>query len=151
MSLLSTSTCYRALILISSLTLSTLSLATEYPTIEVITRDAYPIKGMQTLQRRGFSVKVYNLDDSQRLISKIGINLPNHLNAAKSALQQRFNKIGLSAVSQQFMTAFQATSVSTQYGLTRYPAVVFDHGQSVIYGVTDLHQAVNLYQQWQEK
>ena len=36
-----------------------------------------------------------------------------------------------------------------QYGLDRYPAIVFD-SQAVVFGITDLEQALRLYRQWQE-
>jgi integrating conjugative element protein (TIGR03757 family) len=34
-----------------------------------------------------------------------------------------------------------------QYGINRYPAIVFD-GQAVVYGVTDLNAARAHYQTW---
>lgn len=119
--------------------------AAEPPFIEVITSDAYPVSGIPSVQRMGFSVDVYNLDDGNRLVTQIGANLPNNQEAAKNTLQQRFKKMGDVAVKQQFMQAYQAVTLSTQYGLSRYPAVVFNHGESVIYGVTDLNQVVKLY------
>jgi integrating conjugative element protein (TIGR03757 family) len=38
---------------------------------------------------------------------------------------------------------------AVQYGVDRYPAMVFDGG-AVIYGVTDIHQALLRYRQWRE-
>jgi integrating conjugative element protein (TIGR03757 family) len=35
-----------------------------------------------------------------------------------------------------------------QYGIDRFPAMVFD-GQCVVYGVTDLGQALRQYHRWQ--
>ncbi|MEA2093693.1 MAG: DUF1525 domain-containing protein [Pseudomonadota bacterium] len=35
-----------------------------------------------------------------------------------------------------------------QYGIDRYPAIVFD-GQLVVYGVTELGQALHQYYHWQ--
>lgn len=123
--------------------------AAEQPFIEVITSDAYPVSGIPSIQRMGFSVNVYNLDDGNRLVTQIGANLPNNQNAAKKVLQQRFKKMGEQQVKAQFMQAYHGVILSMQYGLTRYPAVVFEQGRSVIYGVTNLNQAVNLYRLWQ--
>ncbi len=125
--------------------------AVELPFIEVITSDLYPVTGIKALQQQGLSVKVYNLDDSKRLVEEIGKHLPNNQNAAKNVLQQRFKKMGDKQVKAQFIRAYQAVTLSTQYALTGYPAVVFNHGQSVIYGVTDLNQAVYLYRLWQKQ
>ena len=35
-----------------------------------------------------------------------------------------------------------------QYGIDRYPAIVFD-GKAVVYGITDVRAATQRYQQWQ--
>jgi len=125
--------------------------ATEQPFIEVISSDLFPITGIKNLQRQGYLVNVYNLDDGKRLIAQIGANLPNNQNAAKNVLQQRFKEMGEEQVKMQFIQAYQAVTLSTQYGLSRYPAVVFNHGESVVYGETNLVQALRLYQQWKAK
>jgi len=119
--------------------------------IEVISSDSFPVTGIKALQQQGFSVNVYNLDDGKRLVAQIGTNLPNNQNAAKNVLQQRFKKMGGKQVKAQFIQAYQAVTLSTQYGLSRYPAVVFNHGESVVYGETNLIQALRLYQQWKAK
>ena len=127
------------------------SQAEEQPFIEVISSDLFPVSDIQVLQRQGYSINVYNLDNGKRLVAQIGANLPHNQEAAKNALQQRFKKMGEEQVKAQFIQAYQAVTISTQYGLTRYPAVVFNHGESVIYGETNLVQALRLYQQWKAK
>jgi len=119
--------------------------------IEVISSDSFPVTGIKALQQQGLSVKVYNLDDGKRLVAQIGANLPNNQNAAKNVLQQQFKKMGDKQVKAEFIQAYQAVTLSTQYGLTRYPAVIFNHGESVVYGETNLVQALRLYQQWKAK
>jgi len=125
--------------------------ATEQPFIEVISSDLFPITGIQDLQGQGYLVNVYNLDDGKRLVTQIGSNLPHNQEAAKKVLQQWFKKIGNRQVKVQFKKAYQAVTISTQYGLTRYPAVVFNHGESVVYGETNIVQALRHYQQWKVK
>lgn len=127
------------------------SKAAEKLFIEVVTSDLFPVTNLHVLQGQGFSVKVYNLDDGKRLVAQIGANLPNNQNAAKSALQQRFKKMGKEQVKAKFIQAYQVVTLSTKYGLSRYPAVVFNHGESVIYGETNLIQALRHYQQWKAK
>jgi integrating conjugative element protein (TIGR03757 family) len=39
---------------------------------------------------------------------------------------------------------------AAQYGVDRYPAIVFD-GRAVVYGVTDLVDAVERYETWQRE
>ncbi len=133
-------------LLVSSSTL----MAVEQPVVEVITSDAYPITGLKSLKKRGVQVQVYNLDDGKRLVAGFAKKLPPNQKAAKQALEQNFKQIGEQNVKRQFMQAYQGVSLSTQYGLSRYPAVVFNRGQSVVYGVTDVNQAFNYYQQWKK-
>ena len=110
-----------------------------------------PVSGIKSIQRQGFLVNVHNLDDGKRLVAEIGKHLPKNQDAAKKVIEKRFKKMGDAAVKQQFMQAYHGVILSTQYGLTRYPAVVFEQGQSVIYGVTNLNQAVKLYRLWQRQ
>ena len=37
-----------------------------------------------------------------------------------------------------------------QYGINRYPAIVFE-GQAVVYGVTDIETGLRLYDHWMEQ
>ena len=56
--------------------------------------------------------------------------------------------MGDQTVKGRFIQAYQGVIVGTQYRVTRYPAVIFGHGQAVVYGVTDLPRALTLYRQW---
>ena len=37
---------------------------------------------------------------------------------------------------------------AAEYGIDRYPAIVFD-GQAVVYGITDIGEALSHYRMWQ--
>ena len=139
------------LVSLSLLCLSFTLKANEAPYIEVITSDEFPVTGIEDLKKQGIEAKVLNFDDSKRMITKLESGLPNNEAAAKKAMQQRLKKMGDEALKNVFSQAFQAVIVGTQHGITRYPAVVFDRGQSVIYGVTEMTHALALYHQWQEK
>ncbi len=116
--------------------------------IEVITSDAYPISELNQIQKQGISVRIYNLEDGKRMVSQLEANLPKGEQAAKKAMALRIKKLGDHALKKKFSDAFQAIIIGTQYGLTRHPAVVFNHGQAVVYGVTDLTHALTLYRHW---
>lgn len=116
--------------------------------VEAVTDDAHPVTGIEALSGQGQAVAVYNLDDGERLTAELARGLPPDQEAAKAALQRRFAEQGRAAVQQRFERAFQGRIAAFEYGLTRYPAVVFNHGQAVVYGVTDLPQALTLYRQW---
>lgn len=121
------------------------------PLIEVIISDADTVLGQANLLQQGFDVKVYNLDAPKQLFATFSQNLPANQVAAKRALEQRIQQYGRQALQQPLVAAYQGLSLSIQYQISRYPAVVFDQGRAVIYGVTDLEQALGLYRQWQSR
>ena len=49
----------------------------------------------------------------------------------------------------QAQHAAMGLAKAMQYGIDRYPAIVLD-GEVAIYGVTDIREALQRYQQWQE-
>lgn len=122
--------------------------AQDKPVIEVIVRDADRVIGLATLRQQGYDVKLYNLDAPKQLFADLSQNLPANPEAAKRTLEQRMQQHGRQALQQQLIAAYQGLSVAIQYQVDRYPAVLFDQGRAVIYGVTDLQQALDLYRQW---
>lgn len=119
--------------------------------VEAIHSDAFPLTGVEGLAGQGVEVKIYNLDDGRRLTTNLTIGLPPNQKQAKASLEQRFKQQGMQAVKNQFMQAFQARIAGLQYGISRYPAIVFNHGQAVVYGVTDLSRALEIYHEWRRK
>jgi integrating conjugative element protein (TIGR03757 family) len=120
-----------------------------HPLIEVIHSDADKISGRAKLIQQGYVVKLYNLDAPKQLFASLSQNLPSNQAAAKSTLEQRMQQHGRQALQQQLILAYQGLSLAIQYQVDRYPAVLFGQGRAVIYGVTDLEQALSLYRQWQ--
>ena len=116
--------------------------------VEVIHSDAFPLTGVDAVAGQGIEVKTYNLDDAERLTAHLATGLPPNQEQAKAALERRFNEQGMEAVQAQFTQAFQGQIAGVQYGISRYPAVVFDRGEAVVYGVTDLNRAVAIYREW---
>lgn len=128
--------------------LSTPLQAGQATVVEVIHSDAFPLTGVDALAGQGIEVKTYNLDDAERLMADLAIGLPPDREQAKAALERRFNEQGMEAVQAQFTQAFQGQIAGVQYGISRYPAFVFDRGKAVVYGVTDLNRAVAIYREW---
>ena len=119
------------------------------PVIEAIVSDADRLTGLANLRQQGYDVKLYNLDAPKHLIASLSQNLPVNPEAAKRTLEQRMQQYGRQALQQQLMAEYQGLSVAIQYQIDRYPAVLFDRGKAVVYGVTDLQQALGWYRQWQ--
>lgn len=116
--------------------------------VEVIHNDAFPLTGVDAVTGQGIEIKTYNLDDGKRLTANLATGLPPNQEQAKAALERRFKEQGMEAVQEQFTQAFHGQIAGVQYGISRYPAVVFDRGEAVVYGVTDLNRAVAIYREW---
>jgi integrating conjugative element protein (TIGR03757 family) len=125
------------------------SVIPDKPSIEVIIGDDDNVTGLANLLQQGYDVKLYDLDVPKKLFAALSRNLPADQAAAKRTLERRMQQYGRQTLQQQLMDAYQGLSVAIQYRIDRYPAVLFDRGRAVIYGVTDLQQALSLYRQWQ--
>ena len=93
-------------------------------------------------------LQVYALDGIQRFEAELSDQLPADPKQAKSIALQRIEQLdeGTTAAVQQSAIGL---AKAMQYGIKRYPAVVFNQ-TALVYGVTDLARAINLYQQWME-
>lgn len=90
---------------------------------------------------------VYVIDRINRLQQELSIDLPVDPESAKALALQRFQRMD-TQLSRELENAAKGLVQATQYGIDRYPAIVFD-GQAVLYGLTDIHAATQLYQRWQ--
>ena len=93
-------------------------------------------------------LQIYQLDGIQRFEAKLSSNLPTDPNRSKQIAVQRIQQLD-----EQTMAAVQNAAVglakAMQYGIDRYPAIVFD-GKAVVYGLTDLNSALDHYRTWRE-
>lgn len=119
--------------------------------IEVIYDHQNHITGSQWVKNQGISLSLYNLNSPDNLLAQFDQGLPSKLDQAKQVILARFQNIGHEKLKQQFMTAYQGVIKATEYGLDRYPAIIFDQGKAVVYGITDLKAALRRYQHWQKK
>lgn len=93
-------------------------------------------------------VQIYELDGIQRFEAKLSKDLTvDHARSKQVVLQriQQLTKVD-SAIIQH---ATIGLAKAMQYGIDRYPAIIFD-GKAVVYGVTDIGDAFRRYQQWRE-
>lgn len=47
--------------------------------------------------------------------------------------------------------SFHGGLLAQQYGITKLPAIVFNHGQAMVLGTTDVTFALHQYQQWLQR
>lgn len=134
------------LILFSMWVSSGLLQADETLRIEAFTVVDDPISGKDDHQLQGATVTVYAVDGIARFESALSRGLPPGAEAAKVEALRRLS--GLDEARQaSAKEAAMGLAKAMQYGVDRYPAIVFD-GSAVVYGVTDLADAHRRYVAW---
>lgn len=135
------------LCLIPLLTFSWNCAADENIFVEIFTTSTIPIsRSLKTNQQGAVSVERYLIDDVGRFETTLSRGLPQHTADAKPMVLARIDKLGKGQI-ERVRHAALGLSKAMQYGVDRYPAIVFDHGW-VIYGLTDLSLAFSHYQAW---
>jgi len=89
-------------------------------------------------------VTVYDLDAPERIEARWSEGLPKDPEQAMPIARARMAEVDREEVQGAYAGVMQAL----RYHLTRYPAIVFDGGQAVVYGVPDLGVALAHYQHW---
>ena len=120
--------------------------------IEVFTSSDLPITGKSAINpdsvRSKTDLHIYELGGIQRIEARLSKGLTADPEQAKRVVLQRIQQIDEAGRTQMQRTAM-GLAKAVQYGVDRYPAIMFD-GEVVIYGVTDIREALHLYQQWRE-
>lgn len=93
-------------------------------------------------------IHIYELDGIQRIEAKLSEGLTADPEQSKRVVLQRFQQLNEDDRARMQRAAMGLAKVM-QYGIDRYPAIVFD-GEVAIYGVTDIGEALHRYQEWRE-
>lgn len=91
------------------------------------------------------SATVYDLAAPRRLEAELSVGLPRDPAAAEALARAR-----IAAAADALRAAYTGPTQALRYRLTKIPAVVFDRGAAVVYGVTDVAEAIRLFQRWKE-
>ncbi|MCB1881336.1 MAG: TIGR03757 family integrating conjugative element protein [Gammaproteobacteria bacterium] len=118
--------------------------AGDQPLVELFTAFDIPIIPDHQVDR----VQVYEIDGIKRFEEQLSRGLPSDADAARRQAIERVTHV-YEGQKKQVQRSAVGLSKAVQYGIDRYPAVVFD-GEAVVYGVTDLGEALHRYRQWQE-
>lgn len=119
--------------------------------LEVFTTQDRPVTNrMQTqaMSPGSVTLEVYWIDALARVKATLSKKLPNDPDVAKAEALRRIEQLSQAHID-EVQRAAVGLSKATQYGLDRYPALVFN-GEAVIYGVTDVGEALRHYQGWRE-
>jgi integrating conjugative element protein (TIGR03757 family) len=90
-------------------------------------------------------VEIHDLSAQQRLLDELGQGLPGNPALAKDMVAGRLDTPGFR---QRLAEATAGALLASRYGITKLPAIVFDHGTAVAYGLADVDQAVQRYRRW---
>jgi len=120
--------------------------------VEVFTTTELPVTGEVAITSEAAHVKtefhIYELDGIQRIEAKLSKDLTSDPEQSKRVVLQRFQQLQEEDRA-QMQRAAMGLSKAMQYGVDRYPAIVFD-GEVAIYGVTDIGEALDRYRLWRE-
>ncbi|MEZ5489092.1 MAG: TIGR03757 family integrating conjugative element protein [Gammaproteobacteria bacterium] len=89
---------------------------------------------------------VYKIGRIAQLQQELSHDLPADSESAKKLVLKRYQRMDMQ-LSTELENAAKGLVQARQYGIDRYPAIVFD-GQAVVYGLTDINAATRLYQRW---
>lgn len=99
------------------------------------------------LKSHKIELSVYDINAVDHFEDKINKLLPGDELKAKQAIEEYIARTGREAFEQEAFQAYQGLMAVVRYELKKYPAIVFDE-TSVIYGVTDLDDALKRYSAW---
>lgn len=119
--------------------------------VEVFTASDSPIARDADLSRLTagtIDIQFYELDGIQRVEAKLSQGLSADPEQSKRDVLQRFQQLHEDDRA-QLQRAAMGLAKALQYGIDHYPAIVFD-GEVAVYGVTDIDEALQRYQEWQE-
>ena len=137
-----------ALTLFGPLLFSAALQAADPLTIEVFTTADLPVTGQDDRRLQGATVTVYALDGLEQLESALSQDLPADAEAAKAEALRRVGELSDARIAPA-RDAVIGLAKALQYGVDRYPAVVFN-GTGVVYGATGVGDAVERFEAWRE-
>ena len=117
--------------------------------IEVFTTSEQPVVGGEHERLRTATITIYAVDGLERFESGLSEGLPAEPDAAKAEALRRIQHLDDARMAPAKNAAF-GLAKAVQYGVDRYPALVFDE-RVVVYGVTDLVQVLDRYEAWQRE
>jgi len=120
--------------------------------VEVFTTTDLPVTHEAAITSEAVYAKtefhVYELDGIQRIEAKLSDGLTPDPEQSKQVVLRRFQQLHEEDRA-RMQRAAMGLAKAMQYGIDRYPAIVFD-GEVAIYGVTDKGEALHRYQEWRE-
>lgn len=96
------------------------------------------------MAERVATVKTYDLSAPERFEDMLSEGLSDDPAVAQQQAKDRIEKRG-NAIQRQLMEAYEGGLKAMQYEIDKIPAIVFNGGQHVIFGVHDVNKAISIY------
>lgn len=128
---------------------ATASADTKLPaTMDIFTTGEYPISRAEFItgnaRRDHTKLQIHHVDGLKQLEATLSEGLPNDPDQAQAIALQRMQNQRL-RVKEVAQKGADSLELAIRYGVNRYPAIVFNQGESVIYGVTNVEDAIAIY------
>ena len=119
--------------------------------IEAFTSIKFPFVDARGIDNslHGLNVTIYEIDGIDSIERDLSIDMPADPEKSKRIALERIQYMDDQSKTKMQMAA-KGLAKAMQYGVDRYPAIVFD-GQAVVYGVTDVQTALAHYQVWRRE
>lgn len=132
------------LALFGTLVFSALAWAGESLDIEIFITDEHSVAGADRKRLRTANVTTYAVNGLERFEIGLSEGLPADPETAKAEAFRRIQELDSAQMGLAKNTAI-GLAKAVAYGVDRHPAIVFD-GRAVVYGVTDLVEALERYE-----
>jgi len=112
------------------------------PVVTYIGTNDHAIVNAAAAEAYGVRLVVYNLDAHRNLEKQLSADLPDDPVEAERIANERLEAID----GRKVQEAFRGVALAIQWDLRKAPAIVFGAGEQVIYGVTDLEEALKRWE-----
>jgi len=89
-------------------------------------------------------VTIYDLSEPEQIEERISQSLSNNPQQAQKQAKKMLEQNGQTIV-REFSAAYQGVLKASEYKLKKLPAIVFNHGESVVYGELNIIKAIHIY------
>ena len=143
--------CLASVLLYSGATLADQHQQNQPHVIEAFTSVKYPFVGVRGIgnKSRGHGITIYEIDGIESIERDLSIDMPADPEKSKRIALDRIQHMDDPTKTKMQMAA-HGLAKAMQYGVDRYPAIVFD-GQAVVYGITDVQTALAHYRTWRRE
>lgn len=133
-------------ILILSLLSSVVVAGESVSLIEIFVDDLNAIKHGRITNKAGLNVEfvIYDLSGPERFEKELSRGISGSIDQVKRKVLKKVQGLPASYMEEHVMTPYKGLLKAMEYELTKLPAIVFNNGESVIYGVRNINKAVQI-------